>query len=112
MTEEHFNSLGLTLKQYHGLDKEEKYSYNEEYFYNPFDERIRRGELPLITMGSLQLDGPWEDGGHFITNPFNCDFMYKIEVKSNEVVRAWKLIDHSEWVVMPKPWGSGVGENN
>jgi len=41
MTEEKFNSLGLTLKEYHNLSNEEQLDLNKEFIYDPFDERIK-----------------------------------------------------------------------
>ena len=104
MTIEHFNSLGLTMKEYYYLPPEEKLEHNKKYTYNPFDERIRRGELPLITMGSLDLDGPWTDGFHLISGPFNFNFNKKIEVKNNIVIRVWGITEDYEWDEKFKTW--------
>jgi len=101
MTEKHFNSLGLTLKEYHNLTNEEQLELNKDYFYNPFDERIKRNELPMANIFKFELFGPWEDGGHYMANPFNCRFIKKFKVRNNNIVQAWDIIDYSELVEIP-----------
>ena len=105
MTQEHFDSLGITLEEYYNLPKEELIEINRPYMYNPFDERIRREELPMSNPLTCELYGPWEDGYHLLPNPFNFYFIRKIEVKDNVVIRAWKVTDDYNWIEIPKPWG-------
>jgi hypothetical protein len=101
MTEKHFDSLGLTLKEYHDLPSEEQLELNKDYCYNPFDPRIKRNELPMMNAFTFDISGPWEDGGHYTPNPFNFIFHRKMKIRNNNVVKAWDITDDYELVEIP-----------
>jgi hypothetical protein len=101
MTQEHFDSLGITLEEYYNLPKEELMEINKEFMYNPFDERIRRNEIPTANPFQYKLYGPWKDGIHLMANPFNFHFVKKFEVKNMEIIRAWDVTDDYKWKKIP-----------
>jgi len=107
-----FRKLGYSTKEWNNELSEEKKMkllMDNGDLYNPFD---LPPDVPMANPFSWELIGKWESGEHILFHIMGGHIWKKAFVFNNEVVKAYNYNSSSDtWKEIPKPWGSGEGQN-
>jgi hypothetical protein len=102
--------LGFTAEEWNKLSSEHKKDFMKGEMYDPFN---LPDDVTMLNPFSFDLTGPWVDGEHILYHLFSLDVWKKIEIKNEEVIKAWNYDHYTKgFIEIPKPWGAGEGQNN
>lgn len=101
MLERDFNRLGMSVKEFNNLPREDQFNHFKGDFYNPFD---LPPDAPMLNPFTFKTFGKWRDGSHLLVHIFSGHIYNRILVRNNVVIKVEELNDEYRWVEIKKPW--------